>query len=91
MKRISCSVAIALIATAAEAATAGAQSRIGIDRMEARLTCKQASSCEEAVIMWCNGYSGADRDRDGIPCENVCHSRAQVAQIQEKIGCALGQ
>lgn len=52
-----------------------------------RRSCKAASSCEDAVRMWCDGYSGADRDRDGIPCENVCRSRAQVEQIKSKIGC----
>lgn len=51
--------------------------------------CGDASTCEEAVIMWCEGYSGADRDKDGIPCESVCGSLAQVQEIQEQIGCAI--
>lgn len=50
-------------------------------------TCKQVNSCEEAVELWCNGYSRADGDNDGIPCENVCHSRDQVDKIRETIGC----
>nr|WP_316650970.1 excalibur calcium-binding domain-containing protein [uncultured Gellertiella sp.] len=52
-----------------------------------RLTCKQVSTCEEAVILWCNGYSRADGDGDGIPCENVCSSLEEVNAIREKIGC----
>jgi hypothetical protein len=51
------------------------------------ITCKQVGSCEEAVQIWCNGYSGADRDDDGIPCENVCHSLEQVNQIRQSLGC----
>lgn len=59
------------------------------DVQPVRVTCKQARSCEEAVIMWCNGYYGADRDRDGIPCETVCSSREQVEAIEAEIGCSL--
>ncbi|MFZ1814918.1 MAG: excalibur calcium-binding domain-containing protein [Rhizobiaceae bacterium] len=50
-------------------------------------TCKQVSSCEEAVRLWCSGYSRADRDKDGIPCENVCPSKKLVDEIRRKIGC----
>ena len=50
-------------------------------------TCKQVSSCEEAVELWCNGYARADGDDDGIPCETVCHSLQQVEQIRKSIGC----
>lgn len=57
------------------------------DAAWARATCKQVSSCEAAVALWCNGYSGADRDNDGIPCENVCHSVAQVEEIKSRQGC----
>ena len=52
-----------------------------------RLTCKQVSSCEEAVTIWCNGYRRADGDSDGIPCENVCHTTAQVDEIRAQLGC----
>ncbi|MFC3265944.1 hypothetical protein ACFOEX_06215 [Camelimonas abortus] len=45
------------------------------------------SSCKEAVQEWCAGYHQADRDGDGIPCENVCKSRKQVEAIQKQIGC----
>jgi hypothetical protein len=50
-------------------------------------SCKAVSSCEEAVILWCSGYSRADGDGDGIPCENVCRSKEQVDRIREQIGC----
>lgn len=53
----------------------------------ARRTCGDARSCREAVIMWCNGYRRADGDGDGIPCERVCRSRAQVNEIRREIGC----
>ncbi len=50
-------------------------------------TCKSVSSCEEAVELWCSGYSRADADHDGIPCENICHSVEQVDEIRKRIGC----
>lgn len=50
-------------------------------------SCKAVSSCEEAVILWCGGYSRADADGDGIPCENVCRSLAQVEAIKKKVDC----
>lgn len=52
-----------------------------------RVTCKQVSSCEEAVEIWCNGYRRADGDGDGIPCEDVCHSTEQVDGIRAQQGC----
>jgi hypothetical protein len=55
--------------------------------MAQRRSCKAASTCREAVVMWCEGYRRADADDDGIPCENVCRSRAQVDAIKEEIGC----
>lgn len=55
--------------------------------LETRLTCKQMTTCEDAVILWCNGYSRADGDSDGIPCENVCHSLREVNEIRQAIGC----
>jgi hypothetical protein len=52
-------------------------------------TCKSYRSCREAVIAWCAGkHRGADRDKDGIPCENVCRSRADVVAIMAEIGCS---
>lgn len=50
-------------------------------------SCRAVSTCREAVVLWCGGYSRADADDDGIPCENVCRSRAQVDAIKDEIGC----
>ncbi|MFG1417165.1 hypothetical protein V5F38_05045 [Xanthobacter sp. V0B-10] len=47
-------------------------------------SCKSAKTCAEAVEMWCDGYTAADRDDDGIPCENVCKSKKQVEAIMKK-------
>jgi hypothetical protein len=52
-----------------------------------RSSCKAASTCREAVEMWCGGYRRADADDDGIPCENVCRSKSQVDAIKDEIGC----
>ena len=52
-------------------------------------SCKNALTCRDAVILWCGGYSRADADSDGIPCENVCRSLSQVAPIKKEIGCGL--
>ena len=50
--------------------------------------CTDYSSCREAVEAWCAGrHNGADRDKDGIPCENVCPSREKVVEIMREIGC----
>jgi hypothetical protein len=61
--------------------------RGGAVLMAQRQSCKAASTCREAVVMWCNGYSRADADHDGIPCENVCRSRSQVDAIKGEIDC----
>ncbi len=53
----------------------------------ARTTCKQVSTCEAAVQLWCNGYGRADGDGDGIPCENVCDTKEEVDEIRQQIGC----
>jgi hypothetical protein len=50
-------------------------------------TCRTVSSCREAVVLWCGGYRRADADDDGIPCENVCRSLAQVEAIKKEIDC----
>ncbi|MCF3935464.1 excalibur calcium-binding domain-containing protein [Acuticoccus sp. M5D2P5] len=51
-------------------------------------TCKDYSTCREAVVNWCAGrHARADGDGDGIPCENVCGSRAEVEAIMREIGC----
>lgn len=52
-------------------------------------SCKSYSNCREAVIAWCTGnHPRADGDGDGIPCENVCRSRADVVAIMAEIGCS---
>ncbi len=56
-------------------------------QMAQRQSCKAATTCQEAVEMWCGGYRRADADGDGIPCENVCRSKSQVDKIKEEIGC----
>lgn len=50
-------------------------------------SCKSARTCRDAVILWCGGYSRADNDGDGVPCENVCRSRKQVDVIKKQVGC----
>jgi|GEM_PF-5016852 len=56
-------------------------------------TCGQVSSCREAVYQWCVcGYSRADGDRDGVPCETVCgqssaSSLARVRGFKDEFGC----
>ena len=64
-----------------------AQNFKGTIVLAAAQTCKQVASCEEAVELWCNGYRRADADKDGIPCENICHSLEQVEEIRSAIGC----
>lgn len=67
--------------------TASARNSGGTIMLAAAQTCKQVSSCQEAVELWCNGYRRADADKDGIPCENICHSLEQVEEIRSAIGC----
>lgn len=52
-------------------------------------SCKDARTCRDAVILWCGGYSRADNDSDGIPCENVCRTLKQVEPIKKEIGCEM--
>lgn len=63
------------------------QARLNGMLVAQRRSCKAVSSCQEAVELWCGGYSRADADDDGIPCENVCKSKAQVDVIKAEIGC----
>ena len=50
--------------------------------------CVDYLTCREAVIAWCVGeHPRADGDGDGIPCENVCRSRAEVEKIKKESGC----
>lgn len=41
----------------------------------ARQTCKDFSSCEEAMKAYEAGNTNLDGDKDGIPCENLCRAR----------------
>ena len=68
-------------------AAAGANPPAKVMPTTSATSCKAVKSCREAVILWCNGYSRADADGDGIPCENVCRSLAQVQPFKKEIGC----
>ncbi len=70
-----------------EGAESGSVERFRDIQLAQRRSCQAVSTCQEAVEMWCGGYSRADGDGDGIPCENVCRSKSQVDKIKEEIGC----
>ena len=85
-------VALMLSAPGAAAPSGSIPESAPMSQPEPRLaqrarTCRQVSSCREAVILWCGGYRRADGDNDGIPCENVCSTREQVDRIRAEIGC----
>ena len=73
--------------TALPVAEPTVQERLDHLLLAQRRSCKAVSSCREAVEMWCGGYTRADADKDGIPCENVCSSKAEVDKIRAEIGC----
>ncbi|MDQ2094290.1 excalibur calcium-binding domain-containing protein [Rhodalgimonas zhirmunskyi] len=56
-------------------------------------TCGRVRSCKEAVFQWCAcGYSRADGDNDGVPCEKLCGqgtkvNRERVKQYKRELGC----
>lgn len=56
-------------------------------------TCGRVRSCREAVYQWCVcGYSRADGDRDGVPCEKVCgqSTRSNLEKVRgfrRELGC----
>ena len=54
-------------------------------------SCKSVANCAEAVELWCGGYTRADREGDGVPCENHCRSREQVAQHLNGRSCGRTQ
>ena len=92
--RIIAVLTVSFVAAAAHGATGrtpaenpAAIAAPSVQLVQRRKTCKQVSSCEEAVILWCSGYRRADGDNDGIPCENVCRSKKQVDAIRREIGC----
>jgi endonuclease YncB( thermonuclease family) len=83
---------MAIAGPAAAGSTLDGPAKPSVDRIKEfvvaqRQSCKAASSCQEAVQMWCGGYSRADADDDGIPCESVCRSKSQVDAIKQRIGC----
>jgi hypothetical protein len=44
---------------------------------------------ELSTVAWCAGdHPRADGDDDGIPCENLCSTRAEVVAIMAEIGCS---
>jgi len=45
---------------------------LSVSFLEARVTCKSLSSCDEACLALANGHTALDRDKDGIPCESLC-------------------
>ena len=50
--------------------------------------CKDYTRCEQAVENWCQGrHSRADGDSDGIPCENVCRSKAEADRHRQGRRC----
>ncbi|MFT6024546.1 MAG: hypothetical protein ACI9PY_002673 [Ascidiaceihabitans sp.] len=56
-------------------------------------TCGRVRSCEEAVYQWCVcGYSRADGDNDGVPCEKLCGQSTRknldrVRRYKQQFGC----
>ena len=79
MQLKSAGLPLLVLAVVALAATA--------ERAEAA-RCKEYRSCSAAVKAWCAGrHPGADRDKDKIPCENVCKSLKQSRKEARKLGC----
>lgn len=78
-RRLSVTIRWVLVAVAVTAAAGEAQAA----------RCTDYATCRQAVIAWCAGnHPRADGDDDGIPCENVCGSRADVVAIMAEIGCS---
>lgn len=49
-------------------------------------SCKKYNSCYEVILDYPTGnFGGKDRDKDGIPCENVCHSKQEVKNLLKKL------
>jgi len=82
MKRVMRAAVAALVTIAA-----------GSPDLYAAPKCKDYKSCKAAVEAWCKGrHSGADRDNDGVPCENVCGQSsaknvAKVKTLKLQVGC----
>ena len=43
-----------------------------LNNLSAAPYCKNMKNCKEACKYLRDGYTRLDRDKDGIPCENVC-------------------
>ncbi len=77
----------------------GAALVLGLFALAASLTggtaqaasCKSVANCAEAVELWCGGYTRADRNGDGVPCESHCRNREQVAQHLNGRSCGRTQ
>ena len=87
-------IMLVMLWPATAAATVGVSARpdqpemsLPVELAQRARTCRQVSSCREAVELWCDGYTQADADGDGIPCENVCPNKELVDRIREEIGC----
>ena len=52
--------------------------------LSAGVYCKYLSSCKEACYYYKQGYYRLDRDRDGIPCENLCSGPCSSSVTQKK-------
>ena len=49
-------------------------------------SCKKYHSCLEVIKDFPNGdFRSKDRDKDGIPCENICHSKKEVDRLLKYI------
>ena len=94
-------LAFALVACALLAFPVGAQDAPNTTAADFRRTfecpgpryCSRVRSCREAVHSWCVcGYTRADADKDGVPCENLCGdgtdvNRARVGDIMAVLEC----
>ena len=55
---------------------------IFISQVSIAKLCSVYQSCAEVISDHPDGIFGIrDRDKDGIPCENVCRSRKQVQEL----------
>ncbi len=49
-------------------------------------SCTKYKSCSELILDYPNGnFAGKDRDKDGIPCENICTSKEEIADLLKKV------
>ncbi|CAH1385577.1 hypothetical protein [Candidatus Nitrotoga sp. M5] len=55
---------------------------LSISEANAAKLCKDYQSCAEVISDFPLGdFGNKDRDKDAIPCENVCRSRQQVEEL----------